>query len=180
MLTSKVNGCVVPAVGLRAAAREVLLEARRRAARRALVVPHAAWMAAAERVAVDDPLLDHLPVGRGASVKALGQVWKSRRNAQVNGSDPTAFCADGVDVRDAHLLLADTPATKLLKRVLYTSATALSCSVAMAPLAPVESPKTRYWSSPCPTPMLRPSAPVPRAPETARGRGRGRPLRPGA
>lgn len=82
-----------------------------------VVVPHAAWMAAAERVAVDDPLLEHLPVGRGASVRALGQVWKGRRAAQENGGDPAGFCAVGVDVKDAHLLLPDTPATRLLRRV---------------------------------------------------------------
>lgn len=82
-----------------------------------VVVPHAAWMAAAERVTVDDPLLEHLPVGRGASVRALGQVWKGRREAQVNGTDPAGYCAIAADVKDAHLLLPDTRATKLLRRV---------------------------------------------------------------
>eukprot|EP00892_Ulva_mutabilis_P010180 jgi/Ulvmu1/7534/UM037_0078.1 len=82
-----------------------------------VVVPHAAWMVAAERVTVDDPLLEHLPVGRSATVKALGQVWKGRREAVVHGRDAADFCRGGVHVKDAHLLLADTPATKLLRRV---------------------------------------------------------------
>lgn len=82
-----------------------------------VVVPHAAWVEAAERVTVDDPLLEHLPVGRGASVKALGQVWKGRQQASVGGRDPAGFCRAGVDVKDAHVLLTDTPASKLLRRV---------------------------------------------------------------
>ena len=81
-------------------------------------VPDSDWLAAAEHVTDDDPLLDCFPLNIPATAAALGRAWSSRKQQSSSGSRYTrgTFSDDGTEERQ-YLQLPRTSPSDLLKRV---------------------------------------------------------------
>jgi hypothetical protein len=76
------------------------------------------WLAAAEYVSHDDPLLRFFPLNIPATAKALGKAWQTRQQQSRGNESSTqgAFSDDGQDAGQYQQLL-DSTATDLLRRV---------------------------------------------------------------
>lgn len=93
-----------------------LILKRQRAKGTSVQVPDSAWLAAAEHVTDDDPLLRMFPLNVPATATALGKAWQTQKQHSSSGSSRGAFSDDGMDER-YHLQLPNSTTTDLLKRV---------------------------------------------------------------
>jgi hypothetical protein len=87
---------------------------RQRAKGTSVQVPDKSWLAAAEHVSDNDPLLQFFPLNSSATAEALGKAWQTRKQQQ--SSTQGAFDDDGQDT-GRNQQLAESTASELLKRV---------------------------------------------------------------
>ena len=95
-----------------------LILQRQKAKGTAVQVPDRDWLAAAEHVVDDDPLLHFFPPNIPATAAALGRAWSNRKQHSRSGSRslPGAFSDNGTDERHS-LQLPSSSTSDLLKRV---------------------------------------------------------------
>lgn len=96
-----------------------LILQRQKAKGTSVQVPDSAWLAAAEHVTEDDPLLRMFPLNIPATATALGKAWQTRKHRSMSGSVASSqgvFSDDGADERQS-LQLPNSITSDLLRRL---------------------------------------------------------------